>query len=75
METRIVILKLFLAVSIIASLVLLTMKYTGYLDISLFEAISFAFIPNVAAFINNMSRFLFNRFEFFINTVLNILLF
>ena len=75
METRIVILKLFLAASIIASLVLLTMKYTGYLDISLFYAISFAFIPNVSAFLINISKMLFNRFEVFINTVLNILLF
>ena len=73
METRIVILKSFLAASIIASLVLLTMKYTGYIEISLFDAISFAFIPNLSAFIINITKILFNRFEVFFNIVLDIL--
>jgi len=72
---RKLILTAFLIVSILTSVVLLIMKYTGNLDISLFGAISFAFIPNVTAFICNMTPILFNRFEVFVNTVLDILLF
>jgi hypothetical protein len=49
------------------------MKYTGYLDISLFDAVSFAFIPNLSAFIINITKILFNRFEVFFNIVLDIL--
>lgn len=73
METRIVILKLFLVVSIITSQVLLIMKYKGYLDVSLFYAISFAIIPNLSAFITNISIILFNRLEVFFNIILDIL--
>jgi hypothetical protein len=69
------ILKSFLVLSILTSVVLLVLKYTGHLDISLFNAMSFAFIPNLSAFIPNIIGILFNRFEAFINTVLNILIF
>jgi hypothetical protein len=69
------ILKSFLAISILTSVVLLVLKFTGHLDISLFNAMSFAFIPNLAAFIPNMAMILFNRFEAFVNVVLNILMF
>jgi len=69
------ILKSFLAISILTSIVLLIMKFTGHLDISFFYAISFALIPNFTAGFINISKMLFNRFEVFINTVLNILMF
>jgi galactitol-specific phosphotransferase system IIC component len=69
------ILKSFLAISILTSVILLVLKFTGHLDISLFNAVSFAFIPNLTALIINISKMLFNRFEAFINTVLNILMF
>jgi hypothetical protein len=69
------ILKSFLAVSILTSIILLVLKYTGHLDISFFYAISFTFIPNLSAFIPNMAMILFNRFEAFVNVVLNILMF
>lgn len=65
----------FLVISILTSVVLLIMKYTGHLDISLFGAISFAFIPNFTAGLINLSTILFNRFEVFINTIINILMF
>lgn len=70
-----IILTSFLILSILTSVILLILKYTGHLDISLFDAVSFAFIPNLVAFIPNMAMILFNRFEAFVNVVLNTLMF
>jgi len=67
-----IILVLFLTLSILTSVVLLVLKYTGHLDISFFNAVSFAFIPNLAAFIPNMISLLFNRFEVFVNIILDL---
>jgi hypothetical protein len=62
----------FLTLSILTSVVLLVLKYTGHLDISFLNAISFALIPNLSAFIPNMIGLLFNRFEVFANVILDL---
>jgi len=69
------ILKSFLVLSILTSVVLLVLKYTGHLDINLFNAVFFAFIPNLSALFTNLLLMFLNRLEVFLNILLDILMF
>jgi len=70
-----IILTSFLVISILTSVTLLILKFTGQVDISLFNAVFFAFIPNLSALVTNLLLMFLNRLEVFLNILLDIFMF